>query len=1649
VSEGIEIDIYSYTDWTTRVDTLNGRMEPKFLNELKGVGSGSFKIAISDPKIVANPDLLKARNIAKVKVNGRVVGAFKIQNKEASTIGEGEKAQEAYLVTGPGLKQLLADAQVRPFGGLRSDSKDNRGFNFSSPIGDWYVPAQWTKPDYMDQVGNTPGSPWRYAPTKWPGSAMYAKWMWDTSTVRSSGKEDYFRLAFNADEEGTYRLYLAAQDSWAVYLDGEQIKVSDPDTTAWTEATKIEMDLTEGDHVLGIYATNSKSSRAAVVYALYQAIEGADPVDRGVVGVPIQRNVKIRKTNHGFKNGQKVFFTTTGTMPGGMSANKNYYVTNATFDSFQIRNTPGGGKIDTTGSSTGDIRAFKPGKPDNSRILTYSGVSTAYLGGLLTTATNQYNAAKDLMDSLPPGDADPDDKLKPAVRKQLKAQHKKYAAARSSARNAHAKVNSISAAKDKAADIIAAGYEIKVRGNPSKAPGYSIGELILTLLAEADDRGVNIASLLTPTFTKSVDSNGVAWPEPIDWVFKVGDSLLTVIQAIEELDVADVYINPNTYQLNIVQQRGVDRTQFTTDVDGVTIKSTPVTFEKANNVRKAVIQSSGKLVNAIAMKTNKGWSPWVAVGDSVDEYGMIEDVLDTGTTLSASRQLANQVFKLKQREEEGATYDFYVAPNDKTPFLHYDIGDLVLAPSSRNQRASRRVMSIALEEVGTLPVYSIEVDTIFQTNEARLATAIKKTGGAAGVGGGSTVGGGSSIGSGVGIVTPDPDAIQTIPLAPVDLEVMSIGDWSMDGVTAISTVTISWEPVDTNTDGSESLPAYYEVWGHLTGEDDNTYQLFASVANTNATIGPFSPGDEWSFKVYAFNDPSRRSDDSVAVDVIMEGPDVPLAPPSDPVLTSKMGLTIAHWDGLIAGVAPLSQFRYVFAEWASTSAGPWTRAGNALQGEGNIMIPGLTIDSTVFVHLIAVDGVGISSEPSGSPSITVEGVDFGTLKEDLEKAQADVEEAKGDIADLEDDLAGVDDAIAGISTDVDVALTSASGKNQIIYSINNPSGTGSAGDTWFKRNAVDSSILDGQWEWTGSGTQHNDFSHYRDAFGIVRTNYATNPNGLGISGWDTYYNPVVNYNDPSGAVPPNGGRWIVYTLTPRASAQDNYPQGIINMPTIPTVPGNGYVRATMWVQGTQGDLVTVAGRTSSGEGYSQHVVTMTGQPQRVGVIYQPRQDTQGVTQIGIQAVIQRPDGFTGTTIKASNAQIEYFTTQPADEFGIYSDGDMPGAWWGTAGWVAKAIGNDLIAANIDAGKLTAGFVSADRLRAHSILVDKLAVSSFQNIATIDEVTGLNLASSQGPTYGSDTKIVDGWIDRIDDTAAYFMFTYQHGPLPFEPGDELLFKFNAVADDGTSTSVVPTVWVYDDFGGNIASETPGIVLDTQEATYTAVVPINPNYDRALYKTFILGLQGVGGKNVRVRKVTVTRRNGGELIVDGSITADKMGLRELTAVHIQVGSLVGELFEFNTILGQYIGANTIEAFNMKAGTLTANEIATGSLTADLVSPTFGGDLDITANDTVQIIVGQVQGVQDAADAVSDGLDAMQTYYTFGPDGAVISTPASPFAVAIDNDSIDMLENGNVVSYWNSGTLFVDQMVGQKVILGNHQLEKYGTGTVVRSI
>src|SRR5699024_10024217 len=101
--------------------------------------------------------------------------------------------------------------------------------------------------------------------------------------------------------------------------------------------------------------------------------------------------------------------------------------------------------------------------------------------------------------------------------------------------------------------------------------------------------------------------------------------------------------------------------------------------------------------------------------------------------------------------------------------------------------------------------------------------------------------------------------------------------------------------------------------------------------------------------------------------------------------------------------------------------------------------------------------------------------------------------------------------------------------------------------------------------------------------------------------------------------------------------------------------------------------------------------------------------------------------------------VHWSTSAPPNEYdgGVYdtwlrmssmgSGGRVVSQWrWNGVVWVSTVVDNAVIA-NLDAGKITSGFIDAERFKAGSISASSIAVGDFSNLATIDPVRDVNVS----------------------------------------------------------------------------------------------------------------------------------------------------------------------------------------------------------------------------------------------------------------------------------------------------------------------------------
>jgi hypothetical protein len=255
-------------------------------------------------------------------------------------------------------------------------------------------------------------------------------------------------------------------------------------------------------------------------------------------------------------------------------------------------------------------------------------------------------------------------------------------------------------------------------------------------------------------------------------------------------------------------------------------------------------------------------------------------------------------------------------------------------------------------------------------------------------------------------------------------------------------------------------------------------------------------------------------------------------------------------------------------------------------------------------------------------------------------------------------------------------------------------------------------------------------------------------------------------------------------------------------------------------------------------------------------------------------------------------------------------------------------------------------------------------------------------------------------------------------------------------------------------GPTAANTPTVVPVAQALTVTTsytsfsgvwTVPADVFFVRPIVSMD----DPVAGNVYLLDDVSFTRRNAGSLIVDGTVTSSKLSTGAVTADSISALSVGANAIQSQAITAEKLAVGAVTAGSIAVGAITANAIEVGTIEAYHLSSGVGQSLNISSNNSINLIVSNVAANSSALDVLSGTVDEMGTYYQFGNNEALISSPSSTYGLALSPAGIQIRENNVAVSTWDAGQFLVESAVISTAIVGNHQIEKYLTGTVVKAL
>lgn len=257
--------------------------------------------------------------------------------------------------------------------------------------------------------------------------------------------------------------------------------------------------------------------------------------------------------------------------------------------------------------------------------------------------------------------------------------------------------------------------------------------------------------------------------------------------------------------------------------------------------------------------------------------------------------------------------------------------------------------------------------------------------------------------------------------------------------------------------------------------------------------------------------------------------------------------------------------------------------------------------------------------------------------------------------------------------------------------------------------------------------------------------------------------------------------------------------------------------------------------------------------------------------------------------------------------------------------------------DLSADKIKTGTLNADRIGAGTITADKIAIGDFNNYITAKPNA-----------------------ERANENGVKEKCFYLKNATGY-----LLSEKLTTIDQGNKFQVKGTVYTVAKTGNPqfyiTWRNTEGTSLDTKmvDIPNTVVGKYTPfsielevptKSSLAAYCTFNMRSSSAGTGEIYVYNLAALRKSNGELIVDGSITADKIDAGAITAGKIDADAITADL----------IKSKVIEAINMRADTATINAAKIGNLNAEKITTGF--------LDAARIKAGSIDADKIAAETIS---------------------------------------------------------------------------------
>lgn len=592
----------------------------------------------------------------------------------------------------------------------------------------------------------------------------------------------------------------------------------------------------------------------------------------------------------------------------------------------------------------------------------------------------------------------------------------------------------------------------------------SAGLVMRTFLDENKTRG---GIPVTCGFDTGRDSAGAAWKSVMTLAYTPGISSLTALANLAGNKICDWAFDKRTLKI-----WNMDSTALCRDLSRISVQLAHDVLEAPEEESIEALAShilvQGDNNKAFTRDNPAAPSPWGKWETYLSQQGISDDdtaALYMQSTLDTAARVRGQYTRALRVND---------APS--LPLIDYRPGDWITAPTVMHGEKVR------VQQV-TLSLESNQFKASVVLNDKVYDATVRQAKRVQGITGGAINGG-----TGGGLPAPEKD--HRTPKAVTGLVVQTDAYIGSDGF-AHGLATASWSAVTEATNNTSIEISNYAIeWRkHVDGAP---WHSAGTTDKTQLGFGGLDCGTQIEVRVRAVPTYSDRLGEwSAVVVATVESDTMPCSVPSEPVLSSELGVVTVHWDGRTSTGAQMeSDFDHIEVGEGVNAAG-MTVISATQSGRGDYLVTGLAAGSRHSYALRSVDHAGNRSGWSAIASVTVASAvspeevkqiqqdladnkeawrdntakldqarkdiqanksNLDTANQTLSQAKADLSQARKDIAQTKSDLTAANGEISKAKESAAQAYAEAHSKNHTFRGPDMPDASKGliVGDLWLK-----------------------------------------------------------------------------------------------------------------------------------------------------------------------------------------------------------------------------------------------------------------------------------------------------------------------------------------------------------------------------------------------------------------------------------------------------------------------------------------------------------------------------------------------------------------------------------------------------------------------